>query len=122
MLMLARAGYLSSSGRCRLHRWNERVEEGLREIGTVLPGLKHLKLVECKVIQRIIPPAKQLELESLSLASSEWSGWAHPPFVGPQLKQLDLSHTNIGDDDLRGVVGYIAPCGDRHSVLTCRQA
>ena len=85
------------------------MEEGLREIGTACPDLKHLKLVECQIVQRIYPPARQLELESLSLASSEWSGWGHPPFAGPQLRQLDISHTNIGDPGFRGVVGHAAP-------------
>ena len=84
--------------------------KGLNHLGTACPSLKHLKVEGSAMVLRSVPPGRPLELESLSLAGSNWSGCRVPFFVGPQLMQLDLSNTDIEDGDLRSVVGCAAPC------------
>ena len=49
---------------------------------------------------------RQVELESLSLAGSKWRGMMG--YAGSQLKQLDVSGTNIRDSDIMYIVEVLA--------------
>ena len=46
-----------------------------------------------------VPSERQIDLESLSLAGSKWRGMMG--YAGPQLTQLNLSGTNVTDEELR---------------------
>ena len=87
-----------------MRRWDEEIVEGLTELGGACPDLKHLKIEQCsmkRMAKYEHPPKTCLQLETLSLAGSKWTGIMG--FAGYHLKQLDVSGTNITDSEFRRI-------------------
>lgn len=89
-----------------LRSWNEKKHKDLSNLSSMCPELKHLKLERCKLSITAGTQHREVTLESLSLANSQWSYCGHLPFLGPQLRCLDVSNTDTNDDDLRMIVSH----------------